>query len=434
MNLRSKVFWILDALKGGVVKRHYDDVMSMLSHPVDDAVVSRRREYLRRILNHAKNTVPYYEKLCIGGGLNDFPIVNKNIIRNDINQFISSKFNKEGLVKGATSGSTGTPFQFYKDKNKVARNSADAMCFYDNEDYEIGKRLYYLRVWNKLNKQSPFVLYCKNMVMQDSSNLSSANIERFKDELRKEKCDKYMLGYASSFEAIYLNSLNEDLSDLRVKCIYSSSEVLTEFVRSNVSKLFGCPVYSRYSNLENGMLAQQYDMSTDEFRINTASYIIEILNFDNDDHVKDGERGRIVVTDLFNYGMPMLRYDTGDIGVYKEKSQLLGIPVIASVEGRAKDAIYNTKGERLTAMSINNTMARFSDILQYQFIQETETEYKVKINANVDKNREERITKELKKYLLDDAVIRFEYVNEIPLLNSGKRQYVVNKCPKYQTR
>ena len=63
------MFWILDALKGGVVKRHYDDVMSMLSYPVDDAVVSRRREYLRRILNHAKNTVPYYEKLCIGVGV-----------------------------------------------------------------------------------------------------------------------------------------------------------------------------------------------------------------------------------------------------------------------------------------------------------------------------------------------------------------------------
>lgn len=431
MNLRNSVFWLIDKLKGSPVRQNFNEVAFMLENPNALDVIQRRKQYLEKIISHAVHTVPYYKGYEDTISLESLPIVNKNIIRDNMELFISNKYTLDQLFRDSTSGSTGTPFIFYKNKGKLIRNTADTMYHYNNDGYEVGKKLYYLRVWTEKNKKSKIAAFAQNMVMEDTSNLSKRCIEDFKAKLLRTHCDKYFLGYASSFEAIYLNSVGEDLSAARVKSIYSSSEVLTDQVRMNLAKLFNCAVYSRYSNMENGMLAQQYCMDTNEFRINTSSYVIEILNFDNDEHVKDGQQGRIVVTDLFNYGMPMLRYDTGDIGIYKEKSDILGVPVILSVEGRSKDCIYNTKGEKLTGIVVCNVMAGFTDILQYQFIQLAENEYLMKLNADKSEQREMKIRKSLQKFLLEDANIKFEYVSGIPLLSSGKRQYVVNKCEKY---
>ena len=72
--------------------------------------------------------------------------------------------------------------------------------------------------------------------------------------------------------------------------------------------------------MENGILAQQKTASENEFIINWASYHIEILNIDTNELAPNGTVGRIVVTDFFNYAMPLIRYDTGDLGVIDNQS------------------------------------------------------------------------------------------------------------------
>ena len=75
-------------------------------------------------------------------------------------------------------------------------------------------------------------------------------------------------------------------------------------------------VYARYSNIENGIIAQQ-NQNKDDYLINSASYHIDIYSLQNDSLLKHGELGRIVVTDFFNKGMPLIKYDTGDVGRLK---------------------------------------------------------------------------------------------------------------------
>ncbi len=95
------------------------------------------------------------------------------------------------------------------------------------------------------------------------------------------------------------------------------SETLNDYTKQTIEKYFGVPVYSRYSNLENGILAQQVPGSDNRYFINTASYVLEIFKM-NEDVPAACRRtlGRIMVTDLYNYAMPMIRYDTGDTGIY----------------------------------------------------------------------------------------------------------------------
>ena len=94
------------------------------------------------------------------------------------------------------------------------------------------------------------------------------------------------------------------------------SEGLDAIGKSEIEQAFKTKVFSRYSNVENGIIAQQTDKSFDYYFINSASYYVEILEMDLDVPVLKGELGRIVVTDLFNDAMPFIRYDTGDIGKY----------------------------------------------------------------------------------------------------------------------
>lgn len=429
---RGTGFWGLDYLKGQRVKKHYEDIKFILENENSAESINRRKNYLDAIIHHALTTVPYYTGMK-KRGLEDFPIINKNIIRDNIDSFISSKFKKEELLSGHTSGSTGTPFKFYKDKNKKLRNDADFLYFYEKGDYTIGKRLYYLRVWNSLNKKNSLAVFAKNLVMQDTANLSNSNVNLFINTLLNDKADKFILAYASSIETICSNASQINPSVLNVKAVFTSSEVLTDPVRDKVSRFFDCPVYSRYSNQENGLLAQQCSMETSAFQVNTASYIMEVLEFDSDKNVKPGERGRVVITDLFNYGMPMIRYDTGDIAVLSENYNDRGhVALLHSIEGRKVDFIYDTSGNLLSPYTIVNTMWNYADeIKQFQFIQNNANKYYMKVNCNSEiPAYREMIISDLKQYLGMDAQIEIESVHGIPLLESGKRKKVVNNYRK----
>lgn len=206
------------------------------------------------------------------------------------------------------------------------------------------------------------------------------------------------------------------------------SESLPEEVKQRIAANFGCKVVSRYSNIENGIIAQQIDSSTPYFRINTSSYLIEIFDTEKDEVLPYGASGRIVVTDYFNTSMPMIRYDTGDMGSV-ELVEIDGIPteVISKIEGRKLDQIFNTQRELISSYIVYRNMFEYKEIDQYQLIQKLANSYVMKITAKNGFNRESRLIEEFKSLLGQDADFRIEYVDEIPLLNSGKRKKVVNE-------
>lgn len=419
-----------DLMRGQKVRKHYEEIKYILQY-TDSA--GRRRIILQRlssILSHARRTVPYYSSITGTSGLADFPVVNKSIIREDTDRFISSYFIKERLSYGYTSGSTGTPFKYYQDRNKKLRNDADYLYFYGLGGYTMGQRLYFLRIWNDLNKKSRLAAWAKNLMMEDTGNLSELQIARFLNKLNKDRSDKFIMAYASSIETVCFNKALRPArhSPYNVKAIFTGAEMLTDAGRKKIHDFFGCPVYSRYSNQENGVLAQQYTMDNNDFKINTASYYIELLELNSDKHVKAGERGRIVITDLFNFGMPLIRYDTGDIGVLSADSADENA-VFKIIEGKRLALVYNTSGVFVSPHVLTAVLVRYEDqIKQYQFIQQTADKYCLKLHCRYSKfDREDELLHNLKQYFGTDASIKIEYVEQIPLLKSGKRQNVVNQ-------
>lgn len=131
--------------------------------------------------------------------------------------------------------------------------------------------------------------------------------------------------------------------------------------------------------------------------------------------------------------MPLIRYATGDIAVFSSKSECGkgGGIIFKQVDGRRVDCIYSTEGKLLSPYIINNTMWRFDQVRQYQFIQNDSNDYLLKINKQKEPfSQENEILKALKMYVGSDANIQVEYVDEIPLLASGKRKQVINNYKK----
>jgi phenylacetate-CoA ligase len=126
--------------------------------------------------------------------------------------------------------------------------------------------------------------------------------------------------------------------------------------------------------------------------------------------------------------MPLIRYDTGDLARISQKAKCsLLTPVFTKIEGRRVDFIYNTNNNLLSPHVITNTMWKFTEVVQFQFIQNTEKEYHFKLNCVLNKLADENLLiSEIKKYVGNDAIISIEYVDEIPLLSSGKRKKIIN--------
>jgi phenylacetate-CoA ligase len=327
------MYWIIDALKGGSVRKHFKDVTYLLETGKANSLA------LRRILVHARGSVGFYKSTSDKHDINDFPVVNKSIIKAASDQFISSEFSKDQLIRLTTSGSTGTPFTVFQDKNKKERNTADTMVFAKKGGYHFGQKLYYLKIWSAANKKSSLTKWMQNIETVDVLKLDDAKLEMLVSDFIKEKSTFGVIGYASALETLsrYCERLPVNIKT-KLSSMISISESLPRQVKDNLSNRFSISVMARYSNVENGIFAQHMDSESEQFELNHASYYFEIFDINHDIVLEDGKTGRIVITDLYNFGMPMIRYDTGDIGSIV-KDERTGKRVLSNLEGRKLDLI-----------------------------------------------------------------------------------------------
>ena len=161
MNIRKIGFFLLDLLKGAPIYRDIHDIKT-INESLKSANTIKKLEIRKlAILKHAKRTVPYYQNGIIkSNNIDSFPILNKNIIRDNLRDFISSEFKIEKLNRSVTSGSTGTPFVVYQDARKKRRNTADTIYFGKNAGFDLGSKLYYLKIWNSVNRKHGLISFC----------------------------------------------------------------------------------------------------------------------------------------------------------------------------------------------------------------------------------------------------------------------------------
>ncbi|MDY8138934.1 CoF synthetase [Aquimarina sp. 2201CG5-10] len=422
---RKNIFWFYDFLRGDDIKNHYEDIKKIIENPHSAPSQSKKEKYLKGILDHAVATTNFYQPYTNYNSISDFPIINKNMIRDNFEDYKSSKYKVKNCVLVSTSGSTGAPFSVLQNMSKRCRNTADNLYFSKRSGYNIGQKLVYVKIWPKsVNRRMFSRSWIQNISPHSVFKLKDQDIDELIKTLKNDSSQKSFLGYTSAFERIcrYLDKINSEPISCNVQSVITMSESLNEYTRHSMEKYFGVSAVSRYSNNENGILAQEERSKFRNFTINSASYYIEVLDMEKDIPIAKGKQGRIVVTDLHNYAMPLLRYDTGDIGIMDEDEH--GVLFLKSVEGRKLDLIYDTKGNMVPS-HISSQLCKYGDYKQFQLIQYCEKAYLIKLNTD-KKVDEHKMIEEFKGYFGQDAQIKIEYVDEIPLLSSGKRKEVRN--------
>jgi len=428
--IRNKLFWSYDQLNGGRIDRAYLELKKFNEVDSNSAsLINHQKKVLGQLLEHAVNRTEYYGQLKgAGRDLNDFPIVNKHLIREEQDKFIASPFDKNKLYMMATSGSTGAPFVCYQDVDKKKRVKAEVIYYSEKLGYAVGKRIIVLRAVVDQSRKSNLEQWMQNIVQIDVSTMDDERIVRLLSEIENlSRGGSLLLAYASTYDILKDFIMRKGMAyNCGIFGLVSISEMFFDKTRKVMAEAFKCKCVSRYSNQENGILGQD-DFINNAFLLNEAHYIFEVLKTDSDTPAKTGEIGRIVITDLYNYAMPMIRYDTGDMGMISTMQyQDISKNVITNFGGRKIDMIYDADGNFLSPHKISVAFWQYPELTQFQFVQKGAKEYLVRLNVLGQFAKQKELEAELASMLGDSARIEFEYTDFIPSLESGKRKYIQN--------
>lgn len=431
--LRKK-YWLNDFLHGSQMWKQYRDVVQIIDN--QDVAGGKRQEYLKSIVKYAKENVPYYMRLSGLETLSDFPIVNKQKYLSDYDSFCVAKdripYQKGELHVQKTSGSTGTPFAVPQDTRCRMRRIAIIKGENEKIGFHSFDAMMHLRAVSHYWNDSRDFLYIKdlNIWYVDNANLRASKISEI-IKLINEKDINFVRGYMTSLDMITRYMEERQLKFNHKVTFISVGELLQEWLRKRVVDYLKCDIISQYGNEENGIFGQSYiNGSGRHINMNGAGCIVEVLKMNSDEPAEIGELGRVVVTDFTNYAFPMIRYDIGDLAAPCEYYPDGTIKSIDKLSGRVTDMIYNTQGEIIDIYnSIPTEIYNNPLVKQYQFIQTDEKEYLMNISTENDnvKTEEQKFIDKLKDVLGDDASVKINWVNELPVLSSGKRKIVINE-------
>lgn len=419
-NLREAVYWSLDFLKGSPVRKKYNCIQRLKKDKYNN------KNALDDILSYAKNYVPYYKNISFNE-LSYFPVVNKEAMKKSYDMFRSIEYRDDSeLITLFTSGSSGTPFKAYQNKDKDHSHKAALILMNQEIDWNVGDRWAHLRNWGFGKSASKLECLTKNLVPMSVLDLNDEKMEQIVQTLVNDKKLKIILSYSSGLERIadYIIRKNYENYDFGLKLIIADSDNLKPSTWDLLEKIFKCPVLNRYGSIENAIIAitKPNDRT---FYIDTTQFYVEVLKLDEDVSVSEGELGRVVITDFNNKALPFIRYSNGDLAVAKKiiNGQCVEF---SSLEGREISALKKTDGTLLSETNIMGRFKEFVNIQRYQIIQTNLKDFVIRIEG-ADNTIDEKCKSEMTKIFGNDANITIEHTNQIECGPNGKFRVTISQ-------
>jgi phenylacetate-CoA ligase len=427
-------------MRGQDVKGCLSEVRSVqLKSPKD--IEALQDEKVRNLMQSAYDNNPFYRKkfderglkpndIKCQGDLERLPILSKREVLDNETTMISPKI-KEKLYTRKTGGSTGMTLHFMKEAQALALNDAVMYRCYDWYGIDIGDRQ--ARFWGvpvtlKLRWKEQFKDFILNRIRISAFDISESACLRQYETIRSFR-PAYFYGYTTAIYGfcLFMKKLGIDLGTLNLKAVICTAEKMYDHHLALFHEMFSCPIVDEYGSSENGILS--FQCRKGNMHMMSDHMCIEFLD-DNNKQVKAGELGRIVVTDLVSYAMPLIRYDIGDMGRSSKKLCSCGVnlPLMEIVEGRKEDFIKTKEGKLVHAAYLCYTLKddTVSEFKMYQKDLNSLLVYIVK-SPNFTSDTEQMLDGKLRTALGKDIEITFEYLDRIPREQSGKLRYFVSE-------
>ena len=394
-----------------------------------------QNEKLRLLINHAYKNVPYYRELFKANKLtpddiktqNDLikiPLLTKEIIRKNFpNKIVAQNISPKKLLMSGSSGSTGQPLQYYRTKESLDFSRACNLRGWYWMGFRMGDP--YLKIStmprNKLYKRIQDIL--NRSVYIYSKSMNEEDILMIIDKIKKTKI-KVVRGYPASLYLIARYCNKNNINDINLHCVNTTSEPLYPNMRDMIESQFHCKIFDSYGAEGAPVISECENHKT--YHISDENAIVEFLR--NDEIVNEGY-AKMVFTDLTNYATPFVRYDIKDFAVIGDQNCECGrgLQTIDKIEGRDTDILITPSGKYITFYFFAGYF-EFQDYIDMFQVTQTELdEFTLKIVPNENFNTEllEKTRKDIIKILGEDVKLNIESVNYIPLTSSGKRRFFI---------
>jgi phenylacetate-CoA ligase len=409
-----------------------------------EELLALQRTKLERLLSFAARDVPYYERVLHECGIRegqplsgqDFlrvPPLTKSIIRSNKDALISRNLAGNGLRKNSTSGSTGEAIHFYTDFRSLPYRRASMIRGDSWTGWRLGDRI--VRIWGApvhARREAGFKgklhrLMSGNRFLS-SFDLSPAKMDEYLETIREFKA-ALIVAYSGPLEELAAHCARGTKFP-HLKAIISSAETLWPHQRQIIESAFGVEVFNRYGSRELGHVAGECE-EHDGLHISVDRFLVEVV--DNEGRpCAPGEVGRILVTDLDNYGMPLIRYDIGDRGAMSTKESCACgrfLPMLRNIEGRTLDIVRTPGGRGIGGTFWTLLLRSRPGFRQFQVVQERLDGVTVRFIADPDFDRGilEYFTARIKDHCGSDFNVDFVRTESIDLTGSGKRRLIVSR-------
>jgi phenylacetate-CoA ligase len=429
--------------------RHYQ---WLRDHQFDRPQEVRGRQWaaLRYLLRHAYASVPYYRERFDRDGIDpdwihnyeDFqrvPLLTKNDIRTQGSRLLSQRFLLAELQCKKTSGSTGVAVKVYVDEDSLQWKRACTIRSDEWSGWRLGEPV--AKVWgNPEYQRRGWRGWLRNALLErarylDTLKMDEAALARFARTLRKKQ-PPLIFGHAHSVYLLADYLRHHGPAGIRPRGIITSAMVLHEWQRRVIEEVFGCPVTNRYGCEEVSLIACECERHHG-LHVNADGVYVEVLR--DGRPTQPGETGSVVVTDLTNRAMPLIRYQVGDVAVPSGRVCPCGrgLPLLERLEGREADFVVTPDGELISGISLTENFAvQVPGIAQLQIVQETVRRFLFRIVRGPDFGPAslEQIETLAAERFGPGVEYDCEYLDTIPPEPSGKYRFCISRVPNPFTR
>jgi phenylacetate-CoA ligase len=426
MALRDKsfsLFKIIMFFKGYNILKQSKRINNLKNKTFDDYLAWVEFKKWDIVKYHYSNNTFYKNR--IGKNLpldwNELPKITKSDLQVGIDQVLTKTLNKKNIYFSNTSGSSGHPFYFAKDKNAHARTWA----YWEKRYFDMGLSLKSkeARFYGIPKELKGFVIEkIKDIILNRKRfpvfDMSDTQLDLYTATFSKVKFD-YIYGYTNSILifAKYLKSKNIILKDIcpSLKLTIVTSEVCSLKDKSTIEKYIGVPVKNEYGSSEVGYMAYECDFNV--WHVCKENIFIE-----------ECENGSLLVTDLFNKAFPIIKYEIGDIAKIENKVCQCGImdTLITKFDGRENDNILLPSGKispGLTFYYISRSILESTGFIKEFVIRQTSLDtfvFEIVTEDKINKKIFKVLRSNMDKYLEPGLIVRVNRVDKIKRPKSGK--------------
>ena len=418
-------------LNGFPIKKAKTDLDAITKLSEEEFLIFLQKQKDEIVNFHLQNNFFYNELIGdkIAPKWEDLPVLNKQNLQKPLKERLSKGYTLKNVYLNKTSGSSGTPFVFAKDKYSHALTWASNIMrfgwFGINFNHSYQARFYGIPMNFIGYRKERFKDLLSRRFRFPVFDLSDTVLEKFLQKFKAKTFD-YINGYTSSIVlfAKYLENKNILLKEIcpSLKACFVTSEMLFESDKKLLEKQFGIPVINEYGASELDLIA--FENPKGEWQVNAETLFVEILD-ENNNVLPYGEEGRIVITSLFNKANPFIRYEIGDIGILDEKSTPQK-PILKKLIGRTNDIAILPSGKKspgLTFYYVTKSIIEDDGNVKEFIIKQTKLDtFEIEYVSEKELNAEQiqKIEEAISLYLEPDLNFTFSRKKVLERTNRGK--------------